>query len=59
MLLYFIMAKKSISELDTLQGLEKLIRARERLEEWHIENEDFKQAMADKWAMAMLGQRGL
>jgi hypothetical protein len=51
--------KMTIKELDLLPESDKLIRCRERLEEFHIENMDWKAVLQDKWAIATLAQRGM
>lgn len=51
-------AKRSISEIATLPETEKLIRCRERLEEFHCENGDWGAVLKDKWALVRLAQKG-
>lgn len=54
------MEKKSINELVVLSETEKLMRCRERLEEFHCENMDWKAVIQDKWALAAIAQgRGI
>lgn len=50
--------KRSIREIVALTESEKLYRCRERLEEFHAENSDWKAVMQDKWALARLAQNG-
>lgn len=53
------MNKNPISEIASLTELDRLMRCRERIEEMHMENMDYTAAIADKWAMASLAQRGI
>jgi len=53
------MNKKSIAEIQMLSDSDKLMRCRERLEEFHLENMDYVAAIADKWAMLAIYQGGI
>lgn len=52
------MEKKSIIELELLTETEKRYRCNERLEEFHIEMNDWDRVIQDKWALATWGQKG-
>ena len=48
--------KQPISEVAAMTETDKLIRIRERIEEFHIENMDWQRVLEDKWALASLAQ---